>query len=91
MAIVRRSLSHPLRDEPDGMLPQPLLRFVGVAFIGLGTGLTNANVPWPIVVAAFLPAIVALGIITIRTSMGTSIAEPVEVSAVDQDQEAAEP
>ena len=64
------------RDEPNFALPQLSLRLVGIVSIGLGTGLTTADVAPAVVVAAFLPAVVALVVVAVRASLGAPIDDP---------------
>ena len=51
------------------LLPQPVIRLVGVLFIGLGAGLYSAAAPIGIIAMALVPAVVAVAIV-IRSSIG---------------------
>jgi hypothetical protein len=50
------------------VLPQPVVRLVGVLFIGLGAGLYTAAAPLGMVVVALVPAVVAVAMV-IRSSI----------------------
>lgn len=50
-------------------LPQPGLRLMGVTSLGLGAGLYSAEAPLMILVLAFIPALVAMIVIAVRSSL----------------------
>jgi hypothetical protein len=50
------------------LLPQPVIRLVGVLFIGLGAGLYSAAAPIGMIAMALVPAVVAVAIV-IRSSI----------------------
>jgi hypothetical protein len=52
-----------VRTPDPSRLPQPAWRLIGFASIGVGTGLFSAEVPFVILAAAFLPALIALVVI----------------------------
>ena len=65
----------------DVALPQPFLRVLGVLSIGLGTGLTAADAPLAVLVLAFVPGLLALAIVAVRSSIGDPVSEPVDLPA----------
>lgn len=61
---------------PDSSrLPQPGWRLIGFASIGLGTGLFTADVPFVVLAAALVPALIAMVVIAARATVGPPIAE----------------
>jgi hypothetical protein len=56
-------------------LPQPGWRLLGFASIGLGTGLFSAEVPFVVLGAALVPALIALLVIATQATAGPQIAE----------------
>lgn len=60
-------------------LPQPGLRLMGVASLGLGAGLYSAEAPLPVLVLAFVPALVAMMVIAVRSSVAGPVAARAEV------------
>ena len=56
-------------------LPQPGWRLIGFASIGLGTGLYTAEVPFAILAAALVPALIALLVIAAQVTSVPPIAE----------------
>lgn len=49
-------------------LPQPGLRLVGIASLGVGTGLFSASTPPEVLAVAFAPAVVALVVVALRST-----------------------
>lgn len=78
----------PMQDSPIGgagtALPQPGWRLVGVASIGLGTGLYTADLPFLVLAVAFVPALIAMTVIAVQASMSPEIAEPIDRSDTGQ-------
>lgn len=72
----------PMQDRPLGSasmaLPQPGWRLLGVASIGLGTGLYTADVPFLALALAFVPALIAMTVIAVEASMSPEIAEAID-------------
>jgi hypothetical protein len=56
-------------------LPQPGWRLLGFASIGLGSGLFTADAPLILLAAAFVPALIALVVITAQATAASPIAE----------------
>lgn len=65
-----------VRTPDPSPLPQAGWRLMGFASIGLGTGLFTADVPFLVVAAAFVPALIAMVIVAARTAYSATIAEP---------------
>ena len=55
-------------------LPQPGWRLIGFASIGLGTGLFTADVPFVVLAAALIPALIALVVIAAHATVSSPIA-----------------
>jgi hypothetical protein len=68
---------------PDpSRLPQPGWRLIGFASIGLGSGLYTADVPFIVLAAAFVPAVIALVMIAAKATSGSPV--PAEAPAADE-------
>ena len=65
----------PDRTPDPSRLPQPGWRLIGFASIGLGTGLFNADVPFAVLAAALIPALIAMTVIAMRATASPPIAE----------------
>lgn len=65
-----------VRTPDPNRLPQPGWRLIGFASIGLGTGLYTAEVPFVALVAALVPALVAIVAIAAQANVSPPIAEP---------------
>ncbi len=65
----------PDRTPDPSRLPQPGWRLIGFASIGLGTGLFNADVPFVVLAAALLPALIAMAVIAAHSTASPPIAE----------------
>jgi hypothetical protein len=55
-------------------LPQPGWRLIGFASIGVGTGLYTADMPFVVLAAALVPAVIAFVVIAAQATAG-SLAE----------------
>jgi hypothetical protein len=64
-----------VRTPDPTRLPQPGWRLIGFASIGLGTGLFTAEVPLVVLVAALVPAVIAMVIIAAQAAVAPPIAE----------------
>lgn len=58
-----------VRTPDPARLPQPGWRLIGFASIGLGTGLFTAEVPFVVLVAALVPALIAMVIIAAQAAV----------------------
>lgn len=76
-----RSARHP---ADDAEMPQPWLRLMGVASIGLGTGLYSAAAPIEVQVVSFAPAVAALLVIAIASMRGDPDGVPAETEERDR-------
>lgn len=65
----------PDRTHDSSRLPQPGWRLIGFASIGLGTGLFNADVPFVILAAALLPALIAMAVIAARATVSPPVTQ----------------
>ena len=65
-----------VRTPDPTRLPQPGWRLIGFASIGLGTGLYTADVPFVALVAALMPALVAIVVIAGQAAVSRPTAEP---------------
>jgi hypothetical protein len=66
------------RTRPADALPQPGWRLVGVASIGLGSGLFTADMPFEVMALAFVPAVVAMAVIAVKATLVPEVAEPTD-------------
>lgn len=64
-----------VRTPDPARLPQPGWRLIGFASIGLGTGLFTAEVPFMVLAAALVPALIAMVIIAAQAAVSPPIAE----------------
>ena len=62
------------RTPDPSRLPQPGWRLIGFASIGLGTGLYNAEVPFVVLAAVLVPALVAMAVIAVGATISPPIA-----------------
>jgi len=60
---------------PPSRLPQPGWRLIGFASIGLGTGLFTAEMPFFVLAAALVPALIAMLAIAVGATESPPIAE----------------
>lgn len=72
-----------VRTPDPTRLPQPGWRLLGFASIGLGTGLFTAEMPFVVLAAAFVPALIAMVVIAAQATISPSIAEQAS-RAVDE-------
>lgn len=72
--IDRRARGGERPPDPPVELPQPGLRLMGIASLGLGAGLYSAEAPVLVLVLAFVPALVAMAVIAVRSSSAGSAA-----------------
>jgi hypothetical protein len=72
--IDRRARGGDRPADPPAELPQPGLRLMGIASLGLGAGLYSAEAPLLVLVLAFVPALVAMAVIAVRSSFAGSAA-----------------
>jgi len=56
---------------------------MGFASIGLGTGLLSADMPFPVLAAAFIPAVIALVVIAAQAAAPSPIAQRASRAADD--------
>jgi hypothetical protein len=56
-------------------LPQPGWRIIGFASIGVGTGLYTAAMPFLVLAAAFMPAVIAFAVVAAQGSTGAPVEE----------------
>jgi hypothetical protein len=66
------------RPRPADALPQPGWRLVGVASIGLGSGLYTADMPFEVMALAFAPTMIAMAVIAVKATLVPEIAEPTD-------------
>ena len=59
-------------------MPQPGLRLLGIASIGVGSGLFNASMPPEILVLAFAPAVIAVVVIAVQSTFARPAGPPAE-------------
>lgn len=64
-----------VRTPEPSRLPQPGWRIIGFASIGVGTGLYAADMPFVVLAAAFVPAVIALAVIATQGSAGAPVEE----------------
>lgn len=64
-----------VRTPDPTRLPQPGWRLLGFASIGLGTGLFTAEMPFVVLAAAFVPALIALVVIAAQATISPPYAE----------------
>lgn len=64
-----------VRTPDPTRLPQPGWRLLGFASIGLGAGLFTAEMPFIVLAAAFVPALIALVVIAAQATISPPIAE----------------
>lgn len=64
-----------VRTPEPTRLPQPGWRLIGFASIGLGTGLFTAEVPFVVLAAALVPALIAMVVIVAQATISPPIAE----------------
>jgi hypothetical protein len=64
-----------VRTPEPTRLPQPGWRLIGFTSIGVGTGLYTANVPFVVLAAALVPALIALVVIAAQATAGTPVEE----------------
>lgn len=64
-----------VRAPDPARLPQPGWRLIGFASIGLGTGLFSAEVPFVVLAAALVPAVIVMVIIAAQAAVYPPIAE----------------
>jgi hypothetical protein len=69
------------RPRPADALPQPGWRLVGVASIGLGSGLFTADMPFVVMALAFVPALIAMAVIAVQATLMPEVAEPTDPRA----------
>jgi hypothetical protein len=67
-----------VRTPEPIQLPQPGWRLIGFASIGVGAGLYTADVPFAVLAAGFLPAVIALVAIAMQATAGTPAEEMTE-------------
>jgi hypothetical protein len=66
------------RHSPDAM-PQPGLRLLGLASIGVGSGLFNSSMPPEVLVLAFAPAVLAILVIAVQSTFAKSAVPSAEL------------
>jgi len=66
------------RPRPADALPPPGWRLVGVASIGLGSGLYTADMPFVVMALAFVPAVIAMAVIAVQATLMPEVAEPTD-------------
>ena len=71
------------RGHSPEALPQPGLRLLGIASIGVGSGLFNSSMPPEILVLAFAPAVIAILVIAVQSTF----ARPAGTSAESSSEE----
>jgi len=54
-------------DDSRSALPQPMLRLMGAASIGIGAGLFSVSAPAQVLLLTFAPAMVAIVLITVQS------------------------
>jgi hypothetical protein len=64
-----------VRTPDPARLPQPGWRLIGFASIGLGTGLFTAEMPLVVLVAALVPALIAMVVIAAQGTSSPPVAE----------------
>jgi hypothetical protein len=64
-----------VRSSDPARLPQPGWRLIGFASIGLGTGLFTAEVPFVVLAAALVPALIAMAVIAAHGTASPPLAE----------------
>jgi hypothetical protein len=57
-----------VRSPEPIQLPQPGWRIIGFASIGVGTGLYTADMPFLVLAAAFVPALIAFAVVAAQGS-----------------------
>ena len=67
-----------IRPRPADALPQPGWRLIGVASIGLGSGLYTADMPFVVMALAFVPAVIAMAVIAVQATLMPEVAEPTD-------------
>jgi hypothetical protein len=64
-----------IRTPDSPRLPQPGWRLTGFASIGLGAGLFTADVPFVVLAAAFIPAMISMVVIAAQAARVPRAAE----------------
>ena len=64
-----------LQTPDPPRLPQPGWRLVGFTSIGLGAGLFSADVPFVVLAGVLLPALIAMVVIAVQSTVSPTIAE----------------
>ena len=74
----------PTRRHSPGALPQPGLRLLGIASIGVGSGLYNSSLPPEILILAFAPAVIAILVIAVHSTFAGPAGASAEATSEEE-------